>query len=190
MPYTYLVGWSQQDKFYYGARWAKDCDPSDLWISYFTSSKHVKDFRALYGEPDIVQVRKVFDDPQLCRLYEQKTLRRLNVLGKEKWLNKNINGLFLPAEKTEEHKRKISESLKGKRKGCVVWTKKSNPEYAQRVSNGLRGKSKSPEHIINMRKRPQDTMSLTCPHCRKHGDYKNMKRWHMDNCKHQSQRLQ
>lgn len=45
------------------------------------------------------------------------------------------------------------------------------------------GVPKSEAHKQAMRLRPQDTQSLTCPHCGKTGDYKNMKRWHMDNCK-------
>jgi len=53
-PYTYLIGWTAHNKFYYGARWSNDCDPSDLWQTYFTSSRHVKRFRDEHGEPDIV----------------------------------------------------------------------------------------------------------------------------------------
>lgn len=54
---------------------------------------------------------------------------------------------------------------------------------AKNISAALRGKPKSEEHKANIRLRPQDTTILTCPHCSKVGDYKNMKRWHMDNCK-------
>jgi hypothetical protein len=30
-PYTYLIGWSNQNKYYYGVRYAKDCHPNDFW---------------------------------------------------------------------------------------------------------------------------------------------------------------
>lgn len=50
VPYTYLIGWSKLNKWYYGSRTAKNCHPSELWIKYFTSSKFVKEFRRLYGE--------------------------------------------------------------------------------------------------------------------------------------------
>jgi hypothetical protein len=47
-----------------------------------------------------------------------------------------------------------------------------------------KGRPKSDAHKEAMKLRPQDTKILTCPHCGKTGDYKNMKRWHMENCKH------
>lgn len=192
MAYTYLIGWSKYDKFYYGARWAKDCSPDDLWNTYFTSSKHIKAFRKEHGEPDVIQVRKVFNDVDKCKLHERKALEKLNVLNNDKWLNKNINGMFLPTgPQTDEHRKNRVESFikNGKHKGIVAWTKETNPEYAEKVSKALKGKPKSAEHIASMRNRPQDTDTLTCPHCDKTGDYKNMKRWHMDRCKHNPNRL-
>ena len=44
IPYTYIIGWSSLNKWYYGVRYAKNCKPEDLWKTYFTSSKHVKEF--------------------------------------------------------------------------------------------------------------------------------------------------
>lgn len=54
-PYTYHIAWTSIDKHYYGVRYAKNCHPSDLWQTYFTSSKHVKNTRERYGEPDIIE---------------------------------------------------------------------------------------------------------------------------------------
>jgi hypothetical protein len=185
MSYTYLIGWSKQGKYYYGARWAKNCSEEDLWKTYFTSSKHVKEFRALFGEPDIVEVRKTFTDPNVCKIYEQRVLKRLNVLNNKKWLNRSINGRFLPhGKQTEAHTLNRVKSLVegGKRKGKVAWTAASHPEYAKRVSLKLKGMKKTESHKEKMKTRPQNVIKLTCPHCGKNGDYKNMKRWHMDNC--------
>jgi len=196
IPYTYLIGWSNHNKFYYGARWAKNCLPEDLWVTYFTSSKHVKLFREQHGEPDIIQVRKIFNDVHECKIYENKILQKLNVLLDDKWLNKNINGLFLPLGKqSSEHiNKRIQKSIQTKIKrgtfNNVSWTKESNPEAAEKVSKALSGKKKSQKHIKSMRNRPQDTLTLTCPYCNKSGDYKNMKRWHFDRCKNNPQRLQ
>jgi len=39
LPYTYLIGWSNLNTWYYGRRTSKNCHPSDLWQKYFTSSK-------------------------------------------------------------------------------------------------------------------------------------------------------
>lgn len=91
-PYTYLIGWSHLNKYYYGVRYSKKCNPADLWVSYFTSSKHVQQLREQEGEPDIKQVRKIFTDTKSAILWEAKVLRRLDVLKKNKWLNMNIAG--------------------------------------------------------------------------------------------------
>ena len=61
MAYTYLIGWRKLDKWYYGYR-NRDNPESDLWVEYFTSSKYVKEFRELHGEPDVVRVHRVFPD--------------------------------------------------------------------------------------------------------------------------------
>lgn len=194
MPYTYLIGWSSQNKFYYGARWAKDCSPSDLWNTYFTSSKHVKAFRKENGEPDIIQVRKIFEDVNKCKIHERKVLQKLNVLSSNKWLNKNINGMFLPTgEQSKEHiAKRVRSGIETRKQngtyGITAWTKETHPSTADKIQKAHKGKPKSAEHIANMRFRPQDNLILNCPHCDKTGDYKNMNRWHMDRCKHNPNR--
>ena len=90
-PYTYLIGWSDLNKFYYGVRYAKNCHPDELWKSYFTSSKHVKDFRKKYGDPDIVQIRKTFDNSESSRIWESKVLRRVKAKNKKYFLNATDN---------------------------------------------------------------------------------------------------
>ena len=89
VPYTYLIGWRSLDKWYYGVRYRKGCNPSDLWLTYFTSSPKVKAFRDQYGEPDIIQVRKTFTTPVQARLWEDKVHHRMNVVKSQKWLNQN-----------------------------------------------------------------------------------------------------
>ena len=38
-PYTYHIGWTEQNKHYYGVRMANECPPEDdLWTEYHTSS--------------------------------------------------------------------------------------------------------------------------------------------------------
>jgi hypothetical protein len=87
-PYTYLIGWTAQNLWYYGRRTAKHCNPTDLWTKYFTSSAHVSDTRLVYGEPDVVQVRKVFVDPTECARWEARVLGRLKASRDPKFLNK------------------------------------------------------------------------------------------------------
>lgn len=87
-PYTYLIGWKSLNLYYYGSRYSSKCDPKDLWVSYFTSSKAVKVVREQYGEPDIVTVRKVFSCKEKALEYEHKVLRRLDVKSRPDFLNK------------------------------------------------------------------------------------------------------
>jgi len=87
-PYTYLIGWADLNKFYYGVRYAKECHPDDFWVKYFTSSKYVAEMRSVHGEPDVIQIRKTFDDSKKALDWELKVLKRLKVRLDEKWLNK------------------------------------------------------------------------------------------------------
>ena len=90
-PYTYLIGWSKLNKWYYGVRFAKGCRPDDLWTSYYTSSKYVKMFREENGEPDVILIRRTFSDRIQALDWEHKVLRRMNVSTKDTWLNKTDN---------------------------------------------------------------------------------------------------
>jgi hypothetical protein len=90
-PYTYLIGWSSKNVWYYGAQYGKKSHPSSLWRTYFTSSKYVKSFRTLYGEPDVVEVRKVFNEAKEAQRWETEVLIRLEAVEKDKWLNRPMN---------------------------------------------------------------------------------------------------
>ena len=84
-PYCYLIGWSSLNVFYYGKRTAKDCHPSEFWVTYFTSSKVVKHYVDMYGSPDIMQIRKIFTDVKSCSEWEIKVIRR--IIKTKKFLN-------------------------------------------------------------------------------------------------------
>ena len=97
-PYTYLIGWSKLDKWYYGSRYAtkkkclyeSGCHPDDLWKTYHTSSDRVTAFRKEHGEPDVREIDKTFSNELDARTWEEKELVRLNVLKDDKWLNGTI----------------------------------------------------------------------------------------------------
>jgi hypothetical protein len=131
MPYTYLIGWSNLNKFYYGVRYSINCNPSDLWKTYFTSSKKVAFFRKQHGEPDVIQVRKVFEKVDKAIIWEKKVLKRLNVLNEERWLNANIAGAFSPI-KPNGHQKGPKNSMFGKRR----------PDLSERNKKGHSEKSK------------------------------------------------
>lgn len=181
-PYVYLIGWSHENRWYIGARWAKDCHPGDLFKSYFTSSKHVKRFVNMHGMPDVIQIRKIFKDTQTVRMYEEKLLRRLNVIKSEKWLNKNVNGRFLKeGPQSVEH---ISKRMKSSKKTRSSKEYIVSSETRLKLSMAKKGKiiTFSDEHKKNLKCHDNNKKTIECPHCNKIGQYTNMKRWHFDKC--------
>ena len=92
IPYTYLIGWPELNRWYYGVRYAKNCHPGDFWISYFTSSNVVKKFIMEYGDPPVKIIRKKFIGKNRilnARTWETRVLKKLKATIKEEWLNKN-----------------------------------------------------------------------------------------------------
>ena len=95
IPFTYLIGWSKLDIWYYGSKYSKDAHPDLLWNPYKTSSKIVEKFIEENGEPDIIQVRKLFKTVKETRHFESNVIRRMNAVKSKNWLNKSEgNGDF------------------------------------------------------------------------------------------------
>lgn len=93
IPYTYRITHLPSGKHYYGARYAKNCHPDDLWVKYFTSSKTVKKLIEQDGKDAFfVEVRKVFETPEECVAWEVEVLRRLRVSSNQNWLNVSVIG--------------------------------------------------------------------------------------------------
>jgi len=138
-PYTYLIGWSNCNQWYYGVRYGKNCHPSDLWKTYFTSSKDVKKMIDEVGNPDIIQIRNVFWTPkhpikvrngyvrimnknllntadEVARYWEATVLNRMRVHKKEEWIN-NASWRFCVDPKIQaENARKQGYKNKGKKR--------------------------------------------------------------------------
>lgn len=87
-PYTYFIRWEKLNLNYYGRRTAKNCHPTEFFISYFTSSKYVKEIISQYGFPDIIKIHKIFSDVKLCCEQEEKFLTRVNAANNPNWINK------------------------------------------------------------------------------------------------------
>lgn len=90
-PYTYYIRWSCHNTWYYGVRWAQNCNPEEFWKTYFTSSKYVKQYRKKYGDPDIIQIRKIFNNKIKAIEWEHKVLRRMRVETRMNSLNQTSN---------------------------------------------------------------------------------------------------
>jgi hypothetical protein len=80
--YTYLVGCTELNKFYYGVRYSRKSNPENFWKDYFTSSEYVKEYREKYGEPDIIQVRKTFDNADDLRESREEGIMEGRNVGK------------------------------------------------------------------------------------------------------------
>src|ERR1700674_5677514 len=121
MPYTYYLKNRVTGEKYYGVRYAVGCDPSELWVTYFSSSKWVKDRISKYGSSSFdFEVRKTFDSVKTALAWEEKVLRRLNVTKNDSWLNQNVCGrhLWIGKQCPEHIEKRIAASLA---------TKKRNP---------------------------------------------------------------
>ena len=117
-PFTYLIGWTKHNKWYYGVRYAKGCLPTDIMSSYYTSSKIVHKFILDYGYPDIIMIRKIFDSVERAKLWEVKVLTRMNVIADKRFLNihnskspPRLSGNLNPAKRIEV-RQKLSDHAK------------------------------------------------------------------------------
>ena len=198
-PYCYLIGWTRHNKWYYGRRTRKGCHPSEFWKKYFTSSKHVEQFRAEYGEPDVIQIRKTFSNAKDCARWENKVLTRLNVRYNDRFLNiKNGDDDWdTTGWDNEERKRLGLSTIPGKPKGS-----KHSEEARKARSERLKGKPTHPNftssgHEVSeeTRKKLSENMSkwrkgkappnkgisrprCSCIVCHKEVDDHNLNRWH------------
>ena len=136
LSYTYLIGWSKQDLWYYGVRWTqKRKTEFDIGIHYFTSSKYVKQARNLYGEPDVIHIDKTFTCEKEAQKYEKKVLKEHKVLNKKYWLNKNIGGIIFWDSEMKEQK-------------SIKMTGKNNPMYGRKHTKEARKKQGFHKHWL------------------------------------------
>ena len=227
-PYTYLIKHKPTGKVYYGYRSANKQEPhKDLWNIYFTSSPKVKQLIDETGVDSFdVEVRKIFETKEDAVKWETTVLRRCKVLHNDTWINQNITGYIVPTiesrqkisnfhkdkPKSDEHKKNLSLSQKGKPK---VNSKNQTPEYKTLMSklksgakNPMYGKGCTPErarkiseankgniaHNKGVPMSPEmkarisatklaNAVYITCEHCGKTCIEKMHKRFHGTRCK-------
>lgn len=148
-PFTYLIKHLPTGKVYYGLRYAKKCQPSDLWTTYFTSSSDVERLIEQDGKDSFLfEVRKKFTDTKKAIEWEKKVLRRMKAIQREDFINRNIPGssMFAHSEETKAKMRKpkpigFSEKLKGNKRASVTKGIPKTKEHAENISKGKKGKA-------------------------------------------------
>ena len=134
--YTYLLKWSSTGVWYYGVRYAKGCDPKDLWTTYFTSSRHVKDYVAENGPPDVIEIRKTFDDVSKARRWESRALSRSKGPISDDCLNRTDNISISPYDCSKNTKGKTYEQIHGVEKAAVLRLKRRASNQARAGTYG------------------------------------------------------
>lgn len=149
IPYTYVIN-CPDGRRYYGVRFAKNCKPEDLWVSYFTSSNHIQQLIKLYGkEAFTFQVRKTFANKEEACDWEHKVLQRLRVNRNEAWVNvtssrsrPSMEGNKNPSKRPEV-REKISKAKTGKPRPDSSKRMKENhplrdPEARKKLSESMK----------------------------------------------------
>lgn len=193
IPYTYLIGWTDLNKWYYGVRYARNCNPCDFWKTYFTSSKEVLKIRNIYGDPDVQRIHKTFETALDARIYEKKMLKRLKVTQNSKWLNRHngtspepLYGDNNPMRNIEFAKKQalsLKHSVKHPSK-----TDTFRKEQSQRMlllADNHPFKKAENRYDIRGDQNPSRRLDLKrqCQHCGKIVSPTNFIRWHGENCK-------
>ena len=110
VPYTYWLFHKKTKKFYYGSRTAKDCNPTDLFKSYFSSSKIVKKIIKEEGvSAFLYRVDKKFRTAKDTLDYEYAILQKFQAGNNEKFLNEHHSKMF---EWTKERRSSASKTHK------------------------------------------------------------------------------
>lgn len=115
-PFSYHLYHRPTNQHYYGIRHRQGCQPTDLWVKYFSSSSLVKELIEQYGVDSFDwQVRKTFKDSASALLWEHRFLTRIDAAGREDWLNRHNGGRKFrgPTSHTAKTKQKISNKTKG-----------------------------------------------------------------------------
>jgi hypothetical protein len=150
-PYYYVIRHKPSGKLYAGSQYGKNSDPNNLWETYFTSSKLVKELIEKDGV-DSFEIEYVDCRPD-AREYEQKYLMAMyEKYGREefleRFLNRNLSpGILLTEESIEKanKKRKISNSLSAKklieegRHNFQLFPAHKSPEWREKTSKRMIG---------------------------------------------------
>ena len=153
IPYTYRIKCLITQEYYYGVRFAKGCNPNDLWKFYFTHSKKIKQLREKYGDNCWkIEIRKIFKTATTAIKWENRvnkfTVHWNNYLnentagainsvacsrGTQYCISNNLGIHGLSDKQRKINSSKGGEATKNNKTGIFSRTKE------QRHSDGLKG---------------------------------------------------
>jgi len=138
IPFVYLVGWPDLNKFYIGVRYKDGCHPSDMWTKYFTSSKYVKAIAQEHGRPPVIDIIKTFDTKEEAIAFETSILSDNKVHILDNFLNAAAGGA---QHFTPEVRKKMSDKAKGRKSwNSGVKTGSESDEVRMKKSEAHKGK--------------------------------------------------
>lgn len=107
-----------------------------------------------------------------CKGNRSNTGRKLSPEHIEKMKSKRL---------TDETKRKIGDGVRGEKNGNYGRT--FSEEHKRKIAESRRGKPHDEESRKRMREAAKHKPKISCPHCGKLLDIGNYKQWHGDKCK-------
>jgi hypothetical protein len=120
IPYGYFIGWPKLNKFYYGVKFGIGANPETFWKTYFTSSELVSQYRQQYGEPSLIEVRKIFNPDrygsvvyaqEVAIRHENKVIRRMNMVAEGRFLNCSNNVCHRTGDQMTNHTKYRNEKF-------------------------------------------------------------------------------
>lgn len=132
MAYVYKVTFLPTGQYYIGYRGSKNATPSDLFETYFTSSKVIARLINDHGVDNFAkEILAEFDTGVDAYNYEQQLLRDHNVESNPQMLNKRLTSCSLNSFKyhTEKTRAQMSESRR------LLW---EETEYRESVTDAIR----------------------------------------------------
>jgi ribosomal protein L39E len=169
IPFTYIITHVPTNVKYYGARWAKGCNPKDLGTTYFSSSNFMKKIIKEEGLDKFkFEVRKTFSSAEEAIKWETKFLTKIDAAKSPYWFNKHNNqgtpkfvneGGYKLSERAKQnmrkpkslqHKEKLVENL-NKNRVIPEWTedrKITQSESMKNEKNHNFGKSDHPGALV------------------------------------------
>jgi hypothetical protein len=162
MAYFYLLRHRQSGKQYAGVRYAKGCEPSELLVKYFTSSRVVK--KMLNEDPCCFEIVEtvLFENAEKAIAYELDYIKEHNAHLSDEWFNQAAAKAINPEAvkqaclerygvenwtQTEEYKNSGLGFKPGNTHGCFS----RSEETKQKMSEAFKGRVFSEEHRQKLR---------------------------------------